>query len=205
MDGSFGEERFGSRHRAPDIGGLGSGLWDAFDQLRGMFEQRPSGTRMSKGDVRAAVLTLLAERPMHGYQIIQEIEERRDGSWKPSPGSVYPTLQMLEDLGYVTASQQEGKKVYAITDEGRKYLDENRRSVDAIWGRVGGGWDPQAAAEMHEIRHDLMALGKLFGQKMHEGKVDREKLARVRAVISTATREIEDILRDQDDPGTTRA
>ncbi len=119
MDGSYGEERFGSRHRGPDITGLGSGLWEAFDQLRGMFEQRPSGTRMSKGDVRAAVLTLLAERPMHGYQIIHEIEERSDGSWKPSPGSVYPTLQLLADEGLISAEESGGRKTYSLTEAGR--------------------------------------------------------------------------------------
>ena len=108
-------------------------------------------------------------------------------------------------MGYVTYTQHDGRKVYAITDEGRAYLEENRRSVDAIWGRVGGGWDPRAAAEMHEIRHDLMSLGKLFGQHMHEGKIDHEKMVRIREVISGATRQIEDILRERKDPGTTEA
>ena len=71
-----------------------SSLWDTVEQLRGEFEQKV-GTRMGRGDVRAAVLALLAEKPMHGYQIIHEIEERSGGAWKPSPGSVYPTLQLL--------------------------------------------------------------------------------------------------------------
>ena len=104
-------------------------------------------------------------------------------------------------MGYVSATQRDGKKVYAITDEGRKFLEENRRSVQDIWGRFGGGWDPEFASELHEIRHDVMDLGKLFGQKMREGRIDREKLVRIRTVISAATREIEDILRD--DAGTT--
>jgi DNA-binding PadR family transcriptional regulator len=102
-------------------------------------------------------------------------------------------------MEYVSATQRDGKKVYAITDEGRKFLDENQRSVNDIWGKFGGSWDPGVASELHEIRHDLMDLGKLFGQKMREGRVDQEKLARIRAVISTATREIEDILRDRDE------
>jgi DNA-binding PadR family transcriptional regulator len=103
----------------------------------------------------------------------------------------------------VSATQRDGKKVYAITDQGRKFLDENQRSIKDIWGRFGGSWDPEVASELHEIRHDLMDLGKLFGQKMREGKVDRGKLARIRSVISATTREIEDILRDREDPGTT--
>jgi len=156
-----------------------------------------------KGDLKYVILDLLKDEPSHGYEVIRKLEERSRGFYSPSPGSVYPTLQLLEDMGYVSATQRDGKKVYAITDEGRRFLDENQRSIKDIWGKFGGGWDPEVAAEMHEIRHDLMDLGKLFGQKMREGNVDRDKLARVRAVISTAAREIEDILREREDPGTT--
>ncbi len=80
------------------MGGFGApnidGMWQAVEELRSRFEKR-SGTRAGRGEVRSAVLALLAERPMHGYQIIREIEERSNGSWKPSAGSVYPTLQLL--------------------------------------------------------------------------------------------------------------
>jgi DNA-binding PadR family transcriptional regulator len=102
-------------------------------------------------------------------------------------------------MEYVSATRRDGKKVYAITQEGRKFLDENRRSVEDIWGKFGGSWDPSVASELHEIRHDLIELGKLFGQQMREGRVDQEKLARIRSVISAATREIEDILRNRDE------
>jgi DNA-binding PadR family transcriptional regulator len=88
------------------------------DQLRSAFERRGS-TRMGRGDVRAAVLALLAERPMHGYQIIQEIDDRSAGAWKPSPGSVYPTLQLLADEGLITAEEANGRKTYALTEAGR--------------------------------------------------------------------------------------
>ncbi|KJL41482.1 MULTISPECIES: PadR family transcriptional regulator [Microbacterium] len=115
MSGSF--QGFGSRP-----GGQGSGLpssfWDAMDQLKDTFE-RSFSPRVAKGDVRAAVLAILAEKPMHGYQIIQEIEERSDGAWKPSPGSVYPTLQMLADEGLVAAEESNGKKTYSLTEAGR--------------------------------------------------------------------------------------
>jgi DNA-binding PadR family transcriptional regulator len=156
------------------------------------------GRMFERGDLKYVILDMLKDEPAHGYEIIRRLEERSRGFYSPSPGSVYPALQLFEDMGYVTYTQHDGKKVYVITDEGRSYLEENRRSVDAIWSRVGGGWNPQAAAEMHEIRHDLMALGKLFGQQMHEGNVDHEKMVRVREVISTASRQIEDILRDRE-------
>ena len=118
------------------------------------------GRMFEKGDLKYVILDLLKDEPSHGYEVIRKLEERSRGFYSPSPGSVYPTLQLLEDMEYVSATQRDGKKVYAITDEGRKFLEENRRSVEAIWSRVGGGWDPQAAAELHEIKHDLIGLGK---------------------------------------------
>jgi DNA-binding PadR family transcriptional regulator len=108
----------------PGPGRPGAGLFEAFDQLRSMFEQRVS-TRMSRGDVRAAVLTLLAERPMHGYQIITEIEQRSGGMWKPSAGSVYPTLQLLADEGLIEATESNGRKTYSLTEQGRAEVAED--------------------------------------------------------------------------------
>lgn len=112
MSTSFPTGGFGAR-MDPDA------MWQAFEQLRSTFEKKV-GSRMGRGDVRAAVLSLLAERPMHGYQIIREIEERSGGSWKPSAGSVYPTLQLLADEGLITAEESNGRKTYALTEEGRE-------------------------------------------------------------------------------------
>jgi len=85
---------------------------------------RGRGPRTRRGDIRIALLSALADEPAHGYELIQRLEERTGGRWKPSPGSVYPTLQMMEEGGLVTASQQNDKRVYAITDEGRKVVAE---------------------------------------------------------------------------------
>lgn len=105
------------------MGGFGGpnidGMWQAVEELRSRFEKR-SGTRAGRGEVRSAVLTLLAERPMHGYQIIREIEERSSGSWKPSAGSVYPTLQLLADEGLIRAEESNGRKIYSLTEAGRE-------------------------------------------------------------------------------------
>ena len=106
--------------------GPGPGLWEALDQLRGMFEQKVA-PRMGRGDVRAAVLALLAEQPMHGYQIISEIAERSGGAWKPSAGSVYPTLQLLADEGLISAEEADGRKTYSLTEAGRA---EAEASID---------------------------------------------------------------------------
>ncbi|KQP55353.1 PadR family transcriptional regulator [Agreia sp. Leaf283] len=115
-----------------NLGNLGNadGMWQAMEQLRATFEKKTgAGTRMGKGDVRAAVLSLLAEQPMHGYQIIREIEERSGGSWKPSAGSVYPTLQLLSDEGLVSAEESNGRKTYALTDAGRQVVDTDGTST----------------------------------------------------------------------------
>ncbi|GAA2975599.1 DNA-binding PadR family transcriptional regulator [Microbacterium terrae] len=141
MNGQNDDGRFGAGH-IPGANWGGQGLWDALDQLREGFEQRFGGapgpgfgSRMGRGDVRAAVLALLAEQPMHGYQIIHEIEQRSGGLWKPSPGSVYPTLQMLSDEGLISAEESGGKKVYSLTESGRTEAEGADQS--APWESAG--------------------------------------------------------------------
>ena len=114
--------------RTPSSAGFD--LWEAVDGLRETFNSRSSGSmrsgqmrsgqmgRMGRGDVRAAILVALTEEPMHGYQIIQSIEARTNGAWKPSPGSVYPTLQLLSDEGLVSSEQVGERKVYSLTEAG---------------------------------------------------------------------------------------
>lgn len=107
------------------------------DQLRKSFDPRPGGaSRMARGDVRSAVLSLLAEKPMHGYQIINEISERSGGSWKPSAGSVYPTLQLLADEGLIEAEEQNGRKTYSLTEAGRDVAAESA-DTPAPWESSG--------------------------------------------------------------------
>jgi len=118
-------------------GSPADGMWQAMEQLRSKFEKRV-GTRMGRGDVRAAVLALLAEQPMHGYQIIHEIEERSGGTWKPSAGSVYPTLQLLADEGLISAEESNGRKTYSLTDAGRAAGAEAGPSAP---------WDPAASED----------------------------------------------------------
>jgi DNA-binding PadR family transcriptional regulator len=105
----------------------------------GMRDPRGRG-RARRGDVRAAALALLAEQPMNGYQIIQEIGERSGGVWRPSPGSVYPALQQLEDEGLIRAEAGDGgRRAYQLTDEGRAYADSHAEELRAPWDDVTGG------------------------------------------------------------------
>ncbi|PPF25147.1 PadR family transcriptional regulator [Rathayibacter tritici] len=123
-------------------------IWRAMEQARSRMEKRV-GSRVGRGDVRTAVLALLAEQPMHGYQIIREIEERSGGDWKPSPGSVYPTLQLLADEGLITADEQNGRKTYTLTDAGRATVAEH--GISTPWSdsdHVDFGALPKAGLEL---------------------------------------------------------
>ena len=94
------------------------------------------------------------------------------------------------------------RESWVYQEIGQEFLEEHRRSVEDIWGRVGGGgWDPEIIGEMHEIRHELKDLARLFGRKMQAGRMDRDKLRRVREVIVKSVRDIEDILEEQEESG----
>lgn len=156
----FGSGRDGYGPRGFGFGPPGAGMWEAMEQLRSAFDKRGGPTRMGRGDVRAAIIALLAERPMHGYQIIREIEERSGGAWRPSAGSVYPTLQLLADEGLIAAEEANGRKTYSLTEAGRAEADE-AADRPAPWlaterGAGGHGALPragmdlaQAAAQVH--------------------------------------------------------
>ena len=96
----------------------------------------PRGHRARRGDVRSAILTLLGEKPMHGYEMIQELEERSGGRWRPSAGSIYPTLQLMEDEGLVRAEEVDGKRVFSLTEAGSKKVAE-REDSKAPWEQEG--------------------------------------------------------------------
>jgi DNA-binding PadR family transcriptional regulator len=91
------------------------------------------GPKAGRGDVRAAILALLREGPRNGYQIMSEIEERSGGAWRPSPGAVYPALQQLADEGLIEAEESAGRRAFSLTDEGRRYLEENPDMARAAW------------------------------------------------------------------------
>ncbi|TQJ61063.1 PadR family transcriptional regulator [Arthrobacter sp. SLBN-83] len=138
------------------------GMWQAVEELRSRFEKRV-GTRAGKGEVRAAVLALLAERPMHGYQIIREIEERSGGSWKPSAGSVYPTLQLLADEGTISAEESNGRKIYSLTEAGREEVAAHHGAApwdpaDSQYG-TGVASLPKAGIELAQAAAQVARIG----------------------------------------------
>jgi DNA-binding PadR family transcriptional regulator len=145
------------RRRAFDDGGWGRwGMGPGFGPGRGRGRGRG---RARKGDVRAAVLALLGERPMHGYEIIGELDERTGGMWKPSPGSVYPTLQLLEEEGLVVGEELDGKRRYSLTDDGRAKVAE--QADPAPWEEVARGADPEVVELWKAFRQMAMAVKQI--------------------------------------------
>jgi DNA-binding PadR family transcriptional regulator len=144
--------------------------------------------RARRGDVRGAVVALLRERPMHGYEMIQELEERTGGRWKPSAGSIYPTLQLLEDEGVVTVEATEGKRVYALTEAGRE-LAEERGEDPAPWEQV------EAASSFRELRD---AAGQVAAAAMQVARAgDQSQVSRAVEILTEARRRLYSILAEE--------
>ncbi|OBJ66792.1 PadR family transcriptional regulator, partial [Mycobacterium asiaticum] len=144
------------------------------------------GGRGRRGDVRAAILTLLNERPMHGYEMIQEIAERSNGLWKPSPGSVYPTLQLLADEGLITANDSDGsKKLFELTDDGRAAAEQLSTPP---WEEIAEGVDPGHI----NLRTAARQLFGAVAQSAHAASSEQQQ--RITDVLNNARREIYGIL-----------
>jgi len=152
----------------------------------------PRGPRARRGDVRAAALLLLAEEPRNGYQIMQEIERRSDGLWRPSPGSVYPALAQLEDEGLIRAEEVGDRRTYVLTDAGRAYVDEHRGDLTAPWEQMTDSVDDDASALFRELRRVGMATGQIG----HLGNA--EEIARARAVLAEARRALYSLLAEDE-------
>jgi DNA-binding PadR family transcriptional regulator len=146
--------------------------------------------RARRGDVRASILALLKDRPMHGYEMITEIGERSGGAWRPSPGSVYPTLQLLEDEGLIISQSEGGKKLFTLTETGRT---EAESGPDAPWEEAGRGIDWEG---VNEIRQAGFGLMEAFGQVWKTGSPEQRKKAL--DVTNEARKKLYLILADED-------
>jgi len=147
-----------------------------------------------KGDLKYVILDLMKDKPRYGYEVIRILEERSQGFYAPSPGAVYPTLQLLEELGYVTSNQQDGKRVYSITDAGRTFLAEREDLAEGIKRRLKDLWGMRSASELRETMAEFRRLGRIVG-RLRVRNLDRDKMRRVKEVIAHAIGEIEEILR----------
>ncbi len=125
----------------------------------------PRGPRAARGDVRAAALVLLAEEPRNGYQLMQEIEERSGGIWRPSPGAIYPALAQLEDEGLVAARKEGTGRTFELTDAGRAHVEERKDELGEPWSAVTGGVPKEAV----ELRGLIMQVGAAAWQVLQAG------------------------------------
>lgn len=207
------EQRFGGRRHDHGPGHAGpTGPWGAM--RGGPFDRRAFGAfgppfgdgppfgprgrggrggprgRARRGDVRASILALLKDRPMHGYEMIQEIAERSGGAWKPSPGSVYPTLQLLEDEGLISSASEGGKNLFSLTEPGREEADAG---PEAPWEEAGRGIDWEA---MNEVRKAGGGLVNAFQQVWANGTADQRDKALT--VVNDARKKLYLILAEEE-------
>ena len=173
------------------FGGKGRGRGGPFRGGR-MFEQ---------GDLKYVILQLLDEKPRHGYEIIRALEDRFGGMYSPSAGTVYPTLTLLEDLGYARVTVEEGgKKTYVITDEGRAYLAQNRSAVDDIFDRIGELGSAFLSDAMMEVNRAFKDVGQATYRGAPRIFRDKEAIAKIKEALDRAAREIDEIVRTAGGP-----
>ncbi len=153
------------------------------------------GRMFEQGDLKFVILRLLADKPRHGYDIIKELEERSGGRYAPSPGTVYPTLTLLEDMGYARATVEEGgKKVYAITDEGQAYLAANKSTVDDVLERLAEVGASIFGEQMRPAHEAMAGLGRAYVHATMHRSADSAYVTKLVEIIKHATQEIDAVV-----------
>ena len=160
----------------------------------GHFHGFGPGSYFHKGNLKYVILDLLKEKPRYGYEIIRALEERSKGFYTPSPGVVYPTLQMLEEMGYASSVERDGKKVYTITKEGSKFLTEREEQAEEVRSYMKRHWSTEELGVMMEIMGDFKELGRLV--KRRARRMEPDKMKRIREIIAKATGDIKTILEE---------
>jgi len=197
MDGHCGG---GHRHGAGRGGwgwgfepGAGAWFWGGHGRGRGGPRR---GRVFEQGDLKYVILKLLAEKPRHGYEIIKELEERFGGTYAPSAGTVYPTLALLEDLGYASVAPEEGgKKVYAITPAGEKYLEENKSAVEDIFERIQDFGTSFLSESMMDVNRAFGRLARATYTTVPWQSGDKTIASELKRILESAAAEIEELSR----------
>ena len=152
------------------------------------------GRIFEQGDLKYVILQLLAEKPRHGYEVIKELEDRVGGSYAPSAGTIYPTLSLLEDLGYASVATEEGgKKVYSITDEGRRYLEENKSAVDEIFERIADIGSSFLGEPMMEVNRAFGRVARATYATAPWHSHDKDVVDKIREILDDAAHRIDEI------------
>jgi len=149
---------------------------------------------LERGVLKFVILSLIKDQPRHGYDIIQELENKFHGMYIPSAGTVYPILQLFEDQGYVTIDQKDGKKVYSITKDGEKFLSEHQEELDRMQS-LRDHFKEKFGPEVHDLRSEIMQTMKLIRRAAHDGAIkDPKTLQELRKAIADFRQTVEELL-----------
>jgi DNA-binding PadR family transcriptional regulator len=214
------EQRWG-QHRSGWAGDWGNGPgwgggWDGprgrrgrqgpppwIAELFGLAQGQPQrGPKVRRGDVRAAILDMLKDEPLNGYQLISQIAERSGGRWKPSPGSVYPTIQQLEDEGLVEADDERGRRTLRLTEDGRRYVEEHADELAETWAPFGGPTGEQdrqqgPGTEYSSLKPEIGQVMAAVWQIVTTG-TDRQRREAINILVE-ARRQLYGLLAEGDD------
>ena len=173
--------------------GFGKGPWEQWGRGGRHEGRRRRGSMFESGEMKFVILRLLKEKPRHGYEVIKALEEKMGGCYTPSAGTVYPTLQLLEDQGYIKAVDTDGKKVYHLTPEGEQYLEQNKAVLDEIIDRVRETVRDFAGGAMGEINSAFGHLAKATYKQAWRKGPDDPGLKQVAEILKKAAEDIDRI------------
>lgn len=180
----------------------GWGTWPGFAGYRGeggrwgvgvKYGSGWTGRFFEAGEVRLALLSLLSEEPKHGYQLMKDLEERSGGLYRASAGAIYPTLQQLEDEDLVKVSEQDGKRVYRITEAGKKEVEANKDAIARIWERAKGyrEWAPWMGPEAASVAKNAAQVMKSAMRAATRGGGEPDRIKKIREILEKAQQELD--------------
>src|SRR5271170_876970 len=172
-------------------GGFGRGPFGGWRGRHGGGFERSEGRMFDGGELRLVILALVAEKPRYGYEVIKELGERVGGEYSPSPGVVYPTLTMLEEMGYASASQDpQGRKLYTLTPEGEKILADNKAQIDAIFARFGES-DEGRFAGFISVKRAMLNLRAALRLRLRGRAATPQQIQAIADALDAAAKAIE--------------
>lgn len=153
--------------------------------------------RVGRGEVRYLILDAIKDQPRHGYEIIQTIADRSKGSYRPSPGTIYPTLQMLDEMGLVKTRQRDERTQYEITEAGLAELAAHQDELDESYDRLGGGDDWSELFDLEEMGRQFRRMMRAIGKSFRRGRIGGKEMKSIYKVIEEAVDKIEKIARGE--------
>lgn len=191
---------FGSFFAAPGSGGRSrSRGWSGHPFHQWFSQMMGPGPRAERGEVRYLILDALSDEARHGYDVIREIEKRSDNLYKPSPGAVYPTLQMLEEMGLISSREEGSRKLYELTDKGRQELDEHLEEVEDAYERICGPSPFFREENFQAMGKQVNRMFRFMRRSFQQGRIESSKMGEICHVLEEAVDRIEEILKPAKD------